>query len=106
MLAWSYHPDAEAEVEATVSWLTERDPLVANRFLDDLERSLQTMRETPQAFPLWPGVAGRLRLRRCVMLRFAFSIAFFVEREHLYVVAVAHQRRRPRYWARRLRTRT
>jgi len=106
MLAWSYHPDAEAEVEATVSWLAERDPLVAERFLDDLERCVQAMRSSPEAFPLWPGVSRRLQLRRCVMRSFSFSVAFVVERDQLFIVAVAHQRRKPRYWAKRLRAKT
>jgi len=40
------------------------------------------------------------------MESFAFSIAFVEEGDRVTVVAVAHQRRRPRYWVKRLRSPT
>jgi hypothetical protein len=35
---------------------------------------------------------------------FPFSLLFRIDGEGLFVVAVAHQRRRPGYWRRRLRS--
>ena len=104
MLGVSYHPDAEAELDAAVSWLAARDLTVAAKLLDDVHQALRSIREAPLARPLWPGVSPRHRVRRCVLSRFAFSIAFLVERDHLVIVAVAHQRRRPGYWLESVRS--
>jgi plasmid stabilization system protein ParE len=105
MLAFSFHPEAAAEVDAALAWLTARDPTVAAKFLDELQQALRAVREAPLAHPLWPGVSSRHRVHRCVLAHFSFSLAFLVEREHLFIVAFAHQRRRPGYWLKRVRER-
>lgn len=66
-------------------------------FLDDLQRALNSVRESPL---LGPEVGGRFR--RVLLHRFPFSIIYPIEADAILVVAVAHQRRRPDYWRHRL----
>lgn len=55
-----------------------------------------------------PGAAGPVRsskvdLRRFVLHRFPYVIVYLVDPGEIVVLAVAHTRRRPGYWRRRLR---
>jgi hypothetical protein len=43
-------------------------------------------------------------VRAKAILNFPYSLMYVVEPEELFVVAVAHQSRRPAYWADRLPT--
>ena len=54
----------------------------------------------PQTFPLLEA-----DLRRCIVRGFPHSLLFRLDDDGVLVVAVAHQRRRPGYWHRRVRRR-
>ena len=41
-------------------------------------------------------------VRRKSLARFPYSVLYTVDPDVLYIVAVAHQKRRPNYWLRRL----
>ena len=49
-----------------------------------------------------PGRAGRRGAKRFVLRRFPYDIVVLEHPDELLVVAIAHQRRRPGYWRRRL----
>ena len=51
---------------------------------------------------LFPGVPPELEVRRRVLRRFPYVLAFKVYGEELVVIAVAHARRRPGYWLHRV----
>jgi len=46
--------------------------------------------------------AGR-SVRRMQMTKWRYSIIYTIEPDHIFVVALAHQSRRQRYWRPRLR---
>jgi plasmid stabilization system protein ParE len=52
----------------------------------------------PQAAPLVEGVSDELWVRRVSIRRFPYFVAYLVVDEAVVVLAVAHERRRPRYW--------
>jgi plasmid stabilization system protein ParE len=59
--------------------------------------------ETPLAGAPWPGLAPELGIRRRLMRRFPFALAYYVDRDVVVVVAaVVHKRQEP-YWLERLR---
>ncbi len=41
-------------------------------------------------------------LRRRILRRFPFELLYAIEAERIVIVAVAHLRRRPRYWQDRI----
>lgn len=94
-----FHPAAEAEFFAAVDWYAARDAGVATDFTVLVRDAVQLIAELPQAWPTWP---GREDVRVRVLRRFPFSIIYAVEAEIIVVVAVAHHRRRPGYWLRRV----
>jgi plasmid stabilization system protein ParE len=64
---------------------------------------LDRLAESPGSFPPWPGVpATPVTLRRAVVSRFPYVIAFHADADRALVLAVAHAKRRPLYWLTRL----
>ena len=72
-------------------------PGLGSDFLDDVQRTIDRLRDNPE---LGQAVSGDLR--RGLLSRFPYSLMYAVEPEQLLIVAVAHQRRRPDYWRGRI----
>ncbi len=66
-------------------------------FLEEVERSVEQITETPEAYQR----IGK-RVRRKPMWRFPYNIIYAVYGDRIRVVALAHQKRRPFYWRQRL----
>lgn len=63
-------------------------------FLDEIQRVIQILSEHPElGRPIDHG------FRQALLHRFPFSLIYSVEVNAILIIAVAHQRRRPRYWA-------
>jgi plasmid stabilization system protein ParE len=97
-LELEYLDEAVIDAEEAARWYAERSPSAAIRFsleLDDAERAIL---DRPEA---WPALgAGN---RHYLLRRFPFSVVYRVESLKVLIVAVAHARRRPRYWQHRKR---
>jgi len=90
------HPDATRDLEEGLVFYQERSADVAERFLLDVEAALELIVEAPDR---WPSHADGTR--RYVMAAFPYSIVYRVTASAIQVFAVAHAKRRPRYWSRR-----
>ena len=91
--AVEFHPLAADEVQAAESWYRERNETAATRFRREVDRAVELIAERPEAAPLYVGNTRRFLLRR-----FPFFVVYRVFNQRVQVVAVAHARRRPRYW--------
>jgi plasmid stabilization system protein ParE len=101
---YSLHPRAAAEFDAVFAWYQRKDPEVAARFAEAVEEAILAFCERPLAYALWPKIDPALSVHRYVMLDFAYSIPFVLEAGSIYILAFAHQHRRPGYWVQRLRS--
>jgi toxin ParE1/3/4 len=63
-------------------------------FVGEFERGANAILENPKV-----GVVFRGTRRRYVLARFPYSIVYQIKLNEIRVIAVAHQRRRPSYWA-------
>ncbi|MBI3932965.1 MAG: type II toxin-antitoxin system RelE/ParE family toxin [Acidobacteria bacterium] len=91
-------PEAEAEVVANERWYAQRSPSVATAFLAEVDQAIARIGETPETWPRY-----RRGTRRFILRRFPFSVVYRIDGDVVYVVAVAHAKRRPEYWRRRKR---
>lgn len=89
-----FHIEAEAEIVQALEWYVERSAVAARAFVHELSRVVSLAVHSPEA---WPRTSGNTR--RIVFPRFPFDLVFRVRDERIEIVAVAHQRRRPSYWA-------
>jgi len=93
-----FFEEASEEVEEHRAWYRERSETAEAAFLRELDRAVELALEAPRRWPRY--LAGT---QRYVFRTFPFSLVYFVENETLNVVAVAHSKRRPGYWLKRLK---
>ncbi len=89
------HPEARSEAKRAFDWYWDRSPSAALEFDDSLRKGYSRIRKNPNVFP--PYLHGT---RRAIPERYPFSVVFRVRLHNIQIVAVAHAKRRPGYWAR------
>ncbi|MBT8083723.1 MAG: type II toxin-antitoxin system RelE/ParE family toxin [Woeseia sp.] len=87
------HPEAEFELRAAFLWYLDRNVLVAEAFQAEVSRAIKVVAENPDR---WPELTESLR--RYVFPRFPFTLVYRSRPKVVEVIAIAHQRRKPRYW--------
>ena len=93
------HPKAQAEAQAAALWYEAQRPGLGDEFLAEVSALLQRIEQAPQSFPRWTGVSATTEpIRKAVMHRFPYAVAFEVHTDHVLVLAIAHGKRRPLYW--------
>ena len=97
MKAVEYHPLAFEELIDSAEYYEARAELLGESFLDEVERAVADVSESPERWPYF-----LLNSRRRLLDRFPYSIVYLIETERIYILAVMHQRRRPGYWRKRL----
>ncbi len=94
---------AELELEEAEDWYEEQRPGLGDDLAAEVDRALEIPRETPETWPRWPGSPPVPCLRRFLLTRFPYALAYVAERDRVVVLAVAHGKRRPGYWFHRLK---
>ena len=92
-----YHPDAESELLEAARFYEGRVTGLGDRFLQEYEAAIATIRDAPERWLLVEG-----DLRRFLMRRFPYAIYYRVEGDLLRILVVKHHSRRPGYWRYRL----
>lgn len=92
-----YHPDASAELEEVTRYYVGKDPDVAERFLEAIDRVTRRILTMPESYPVY-----RATVRKALVAGFPYQIFFCLRDETVHLVAVAHSSRRPDYWAHRV----
>ena len=93
------HPEAHMKLRAAAVWYDERRPGLGDEFIAEVSSVLDRIGEVPAPFPVWPGTsAAPVSIRKAVVNRFPYVIAFEVHAEHALVLAIPHAKRRPLYW--------
>ena len=89
-------PQAKQEIDDAFEWYLERSPYAAQAFLDELEQAFVALSRSPTTWPAYE--AGT---RRYVLRSFPYSVVYREKPGGVAVIAVCHQKRRPRYWVSR-----
>ncbi len=91
------HPDARIDALETYDWYAQRSQQVADAFQEEFRDAGRAIEHSPE---LWADYL--FGTRRFMMKRFPFVIVYRVTPKRIEIVAVAHARRKPGYWRRRL----
>lgn len=78
-------------------WYEDRSGGLGLAFLAAVDRAAESITRWPRSGSLVEFVPEQFEVRRVPVARFPYFIAYLVVDEDLVVVAVAHERRRPRY---------
>lgn len=93
MKALRIHELALREANLATVWYAERNPTVARTFRDELLAGFSNAAAFPLRYPTYLHGTRRILLRK-----FPYFVVFFDWQDEVYVVAVAHAKRRPGYW--------
>jgi hypothetical protein len=97
-----FHKGASKELQEAADWYEEQAG-IGDEFLEEVHLATEAMLETPSAWPVWTEVKARGPVRRFILPRFPFTLPYVVlEGGVIHVLAVAHTKRRPAYWLKRL----
>lgn len=95
MLRW--HAEARAEADAAAAFYHDKQPDLAQRFLDDLEEALHRIQRHPQAYR-----QVEHAVRKCRVMHFPYGVIYRVRSDLIEIIAVMHIRRAPGYWKQRI----
>ena len=98
MKALEYHPESKAESREAIDFYWSRSRASALDFRDELKSALSRLRKAPNACS--PFLHGT---RRILLDRFPYFVVFRERPHDIQIVAIAHAKRRPGYWAKRLK---
>lgn len=92
-----FHAEAEAEFRAAIRYYDEERAGLGAEFQEEIEQAVDQIVRMPGAFSPY----GEEGLRKYVVRRFPYSVFYLELDEMIWIAAVAHQRRLPRYWVHR-----
>src|SRR5688572_6159846 len=92
-----YLDGAKLDFNETFDWYAERRVEAARGFAIAVDEALERIVDDPNRFPVI-----RRNCRYCTLKRYPFRIVYREEVEQIVVIAIAHAKRRPGYWHRRL----
>ena len=93
------HPEAEDELFHDAAWYDDQRLGLGDEFLEHVYRWFAVVLESPNIWPRWADTPTDLDpiIRRLVIDRFPYSVAYQVFADHVLVLAVAHASREPLY---------
>ena len=97
-MKYQLHPEAALEHEEQVAYYEERASGLGGRYHAEFKSVVARICETPDHYM----IVSPPDTRRSSLKGFPFSIIFRESGGTIQILAVAHHRRRPRYWAARL----
>jgi len=97
MRATKLLPAAEQELLDSARFYEEKSAGLGNRLLEDFRIVMERLETYPES---GPRISKRLRVAR--LSDFPYNVIYHVESDHILVVAIAHQSRRPGYWKGRI----
>jgi plasmid stabilization system protein ParE len=93
-----FHPGAATDLSSAGDWYEQQRPGLGADLAAEVGRALEAITERPTIWPLWPGLGEGTGVRRFLLARFPYAVGYLVEGDDIFVLAVAHLRRRPDFW--------
>ena len=90
---------ASQELEDAIRYYELEYAELGHRFKEEVRRAAFRIAQHPQAWSIERG-----DVRKCLLLKFPYKLLYSVEEDHILIIAVAHQHRKPDYWVGRADT--
>ncbi|MCI0378281.1 MAG: type II toxin-antitoxin system RelE/ParE family toxin [Gemmataceae bacterium] len=88
------HPLAQTELDEACAYYEEKKAGLGLDLLAEAERVFQSIAKNPSAF----GYYRATRFRKRVVNRFPYLVIYRERDDYVWVVAIAHAKRKPEYW--------
>ncbi len=84
---------ATQELSDAVSYYNQQYPGLGTQFKEEVRKTTLRIAEYPDA-----GSIVRGDVRQFLLSRFPYKLLYSKEPDHIFIIAVSHQHRRPDYW--------
>lgn len=98
MKPFGFQREAREEVLEAARFYAAESPILAGRFLDEIDQLVQLVCVAPRTFRVIDPPC-----RRALGKTFPYAVVFVDQGERIWIVAVAHLKRRPGYWKDRIK---
>lgn len=103
ILDWNEHPEAREEyLDALAKYADIGDGSLGAEFADVADAASDLILQWPDAPPPYRGWRREPMIRTWHLGKFPYQLVYTVLDEEVYVLAYAHEARRPGYWSHRL----
>lgn len=92
-----FHELATRELLETRDYYDEMVYSLGEKYVIEVERCLNIIKTNPLAYPVL-----KQNVRKAVVIKFPYSILYRIEKDNIYILAVMHQKRKPKYWVERI----
>lgn len=99
MIPIRYHPAAWHELAAAIEYNEVELPGRGLRLEEQVARVLSQLQQFPHSAPVWPGFDKSYEVRRSKVRRHPYLLVYTVRSDQLIILAVAHTKKKPGYWA-------
>lgn len=94
-----FHPEAETEFIEHTLYYEYQVAGLGYRFIEEIDRAIKILIDQPQI-----GQSLDEQLRTFVLAEFPFSLIYSLDKDMIWIIAVAHQKRLPGYWHERIKS--
>lgn len=84
---------AKQELHDAITYYALEYPGLGLRFKEEIIKATHRIAAYPEAWSVENG-----GIRKCLLHKFPYKILYSIESDHIFIIAVAHQHRRPDYW--------
>jgi len=88
---------AKHEFEDAIEFYELEHPGLGVSFKREIKKSIKRIIKYPKAWSVERG-----EVRKYLAHRFPYKVLYSIEEDHIYIIAVAHQHRKPNYWIDRI----
>lgn len=92
-----FHELAEKELLDSRDFYDDLVPNLGKKFILEVEHIVNRIKSNPLAFPIYIK-----NYRKAILRKFPYSVIYRIVDNKIYILAVAHQKRRPKYFANRV----
>lgn len=94
-----FSAEAVSELERAAVWYHEKSEGLGDDLIDRIESTVSSLVRWPGLGAAVPIPSTDLEIRRVPIERFPYHLGYLVFEGRLHILAVAHGRRSPAYWA-------
>ena len=84
---------AIAELDDATKFYEAQFKGLGNRFRQEIRNAAARVSEYPEAWSIERG-----EVRKCLLHKFPYKLLYSIENDHVFIIAAAHQHRKPDYW--------
>ena len=97
MISVIFDPEARSEFQAVIRYYEDCQRGLGRRFRLLVESAVQKIVEAPFIYRIL-----KAPYRRYLLPKFPYSIIYSIEPDHIRIITIAHNKRKPGYWSKRV----